>query len=167
MTTDMNDTKTTLVADTTALFNASDFPVNFDIIVPPGVVEELKRWGMEQRLDLLLASRIEVRSPSDGSLDKARKASEATGDIGRLSDTDISVVALAIELDAPAITDDYSIQNVIKSLGGKFLTMDKIGIKDVYNWEFRCSGCGKLFREKIGECDVCGHRLRSWRARKK
>lgn len=167
MTASTNEVKKTLVADTTALFNASDFPANFDIIVPPGVVEELKRWGMDRRLDLLLASRIEVRSPANGSLDKARKASEATGDIGRLSDTDISVVALAVELEAPAITDDYSIQNVIKSLGGEFLTMEKIGIRDVYNWEFRCSGCGKLFKEKIGECDVCGHRLRSWRVRKK
>jgi len=162
-----NEAKKTLVADTSALFNASDFPTHFDIVVPPGVVEELRRWGMDGRLDMLLASRIEVRIPLNGSFEKARKASEATGDIGRLSDTDISVVALAIELEAPAITDDYSIQNVIKSLGGKFLTMEKIGIRDVFTWEFRCSGCGKLFKEKVDECDVCGHRLRSWRARKK
>lgn len=155
-----------MVADTTALFNASDFPAHFEIIVPPGVVEELRRWGMSRRLELLLASRIEVRSPSDVSIERAREASQATGDAGRLSETDMSVLALTIELDIPVITDDYSIQNVIKSLGGDFLTMEKIGIREVFSWEFRCSGCGKQFKEHHDECDVCGHRLRPWRTGK-
>lgn len=71
-------------------------------------------WGLSDRIKILLGVRIQIFSASNESIEKVRSAAERTGDIDRLSPTDSQVLALALELSAPLISDDYSIQNVSK-----------------------------------------------------
>ena len=151
------------VLDTTALFNAKDFPPDFEIIVPQGVLDELSTWDLSDRVMNLLGVRIQVFSAGAESRAKIRQAAEKTGDIDRLSPIDMEVLALAVEMDSPLISDDYSIQNVAKVLGIKCLPMEQHGIKKVFYWKYKCRGCGKEYDRKIKECQICGKELRPFR----
>jgi UPF0271 protein len=147
------------VLDTTALFNAKDFPIDFEILIPQGVLDELIGWGMSERISMLVGVRIHVRSPSKSAVAEVMRAAEKTGDVDRLSPTDIQVLALALELGAPMISDDYSIQNVARSLRITCLPMETQGIKKIYYWKYVCRGCGKEYERRVSECDVCGKEL--------
>jgi UPF0271 protein len=151
------------VLDTTALFNAKDFPPDFEIMVPQGVLDELESWDLSDRVMNLLGVRIQVFSSSLESRAKVREAAEKTGDIGRLSPIDMEVLALTVEMDSPLISDDYSIQNVAKVLGIKCLPMEQHGIKKVFYWKYKCRGCGKEYDRKIKECQICGKELKPFR----
>ena len=151
------------VLDTTALFNAKDFPPDFEIIVPQGVLDELTSWGLSDRVIILLGVRVQVFSPGTESRAEIREAAEKTGDIDRLSPIDMEVLALAVEMDSPLISDDYSIQNVARVLGIKCLPMEQQGIKKVFYWKYKCRGCGKEYDRKIKECQICGKELRPFR----
>lgn len=145
-----------LVLDTSALFYGKDFPQGYELVITPGVVQELEKEGMGERLELLLATRVRVASPTKRSLDSVRKASEKTGDSRRLSPTDAEVLALALELGYQLVTDDYSIQNTAAVLGVSCKGMEQGGITRVLEWEAVCSGCGKAAGPEVEECLVCG-----------
>lgn len=151
------------VLDTTALFNAKDFPLDFEIIIPQGVLDELMSWGLSDRVKILLGVRIQIFSPGEESRKKVRSAAEKTGDIDRLSPVDVEVLSLAIEMAAPLVSDDYSIQNVAKILGIECLPMEQQGIKKVFYWKYRCRGCGKEYDRKVKECGICGQELKAFR----
>ncbi len=151
------------VLDTSVLFYGKDLPDGYELVISPGVVRELEREGMAQRLELLLATRIRVSSPSKRSLAKVESESQRTGDSTRLSETDKEILALALDLGYQLLTDDYSIQNLATVLGVPYRGFDQKGITKVLEWESKCGGCGKVFSAEVKECDVCGHptRMRS------
>lgn len=153
------------VLDTTALFHAREFPADFEIIISQGVIDELNRWGLAEWIQMLMETRIALHAPSDSSLTRVKSAALETGDFDRLSPTDMDVLALALELDAPLISDDYSIQNVSDIIGIRYISLEETGIRRIYYWKFKCVGCGKVFDRRIRECDVCGHELRPFRYR--
>lgn len=147
------------VLDTTALFNAKDFPIDFEISVPQEVLDELVAWGLGERVRMLLGTRIKVESPSKAVIEKIKAEAQKTGDLDRLSQTDIQVLALAFEIGVPLISDDYSVQNVASSIGLKCMPMETRGISQIYYWHYVCRGCGKEFERRRSECDVCGKEL--------
>jgi UPF0271 protein len=152
-----------LVLDTSALYYGKDLPSGFALVISPGVVRELEREGMKERLDLLLETRIKVLSPSKRSLATVLAESEKTGDSRRLSSTDKEILALALDLGYQLVTDDYSIQNLAEVLGIPYKGLEQKGIKKVIHWRFRCLGCGKTFDSDIAECDICGSQTRTIR----
>ena len=145
-----------LVLDSSALFYGKDMPPDLDLVITPGVVTELRRHGMEERLEMLLATRIRVLSPGKHSLTTVISEGERTGDARRLSATDKEVLALALELGYELVTDDYSVQNLASALGVRFRGVEQEGIARVISWKSKCVGCGKIFDAEIRECDVCG-----------
>jgi UPF0271 protein len=134
-----------------------------DHVCPPGVVDELLRYN-DPRIgrwgDLL-----RVSDCTAASVTLVRDAAKKSGDIGRLSDVDISVIALALDLGGTVLTDDYSIQNVSRILGVGYKPVGTPGIRKVEKWNYRCNGCGKWFKENVTECPVCGHSSRPYRKR--
>jgi UPF0271 protein len=145
-----------LVLDTSALFYGKDLPTDCELAITPGVVSELRRHGMEERLELLLATKLSVLSPSKRSLVRVISEGERTGDSRRLSSTDKEVLALALDLGYELLTDDYSLQNLAAALGIPFKGLNQKEIRRVVSWEARCVGCGKAFDAEVRECDVCG-----------
>lgn len=148
-----------LVLDSSALFSMENLPD--DSVCPPGVIDELKRYNdprIERWGDLL-----RVSDCTAGSLSIVKEAAKKTGDIGRLSDVDMTVLALAIDVSGTILTDDYSIQNVAKTLNIDYKPVGMQGIKKVEKWNYRCVGCGKWYKESMKECPICGHLLRSHR----
>jgi UPF0271 protein len=154
------------VLDTSVLYYGKDLPTGFELVITPGVARELSREGMSQRLELLMATRVRVSSPSEKSLGRVKEESEMTGDSRRLSDTDKELLALALDLGYELMTDDYSIQNVARSMGIPVRGMDQKGIAEIFEWQAKCKGCGKLFPADVRVCDVCGSNTRTRRKRK-
>jgi UPF0271 protein len=151
------------VLDTSVLYYGKDLPQGFECVITPGVVRELDKEGMSARLELLMATRVRVSSPSDRSLRKVSEESEKTGDSRRLSEADKELLALALDLGYELITDDYSIQNLARAMGIPARGFDQKGIAEVFEWQAKCKGCGKLFPADVRICDVCGTETRTRR----
>jgi UPF0271 protein len=148
------------VLDASALLAGKDLLLE-EMYCTPHVLEEVKGKDPTTQLMLMIETRVEVRAPSEGSATKVRESSERTGDAKRLSPADVGVLALAIDLGATIITDDYSIQNVANELGLKYRGLSFPNIKKKIEWGYRCVGCGKLFEEPMDECPICGSRIKT------
>ena len=86
-----------------------------------------------------------------------------------ISQTDLSLVALAHSKGAVLATDDYRMQNLAERLGMEWMPVVMDGISETWKWELRCIGCGTVFdspespslrKREIGECVNCGSRLK-------
>lgn len=148
------------VVDASALIGGLAFSGEVALFVSPLVEKEVE--GLEG-VDLLRAARLEVRGPSEGSVDKVRDGARETGDDARLSEADIEILALALDLGLPILTDDYSIQNLAEHMGIEHIAVGERGITRKVHWTYRCKGCGKYFDDKVEVCPVCGSAVRSAR----
>lgn len=159
-----------LILDTSAFLSGryGSIPTGFDgVYITFLVKKEVGKGAPSRLLDNLLSAGLEIKDPL--SLELAREKATLTGDLEKLSETDLSIIALAIELeDARVITDDFRIQNVLKSNDIDFEPAGEIGnrtITEVWVWTFRCRGCGRYFQEqqKENECPICGSLVRKYR----
>jgi len=131
------------------------------LAAPPGVVNEIKKGGRAWRmLEYLKAAGLKIISPPDYSINEIRKAAEKTGDAANLSEADIEVLALAHYLKATLLTDDYSIQNVAKEIGVEYKGMMEEGIKEKFQWKYRCKSCGRYYNKFLPSCPICGGEIK-------
>jgi len=151
----------------TGFFLAGMDPLSLegDAMITPGVREEVVRGFPGRKMDYFMESGLAVVSPSDEYVKRVRESAESTGDSGRLSETDISVIALALERDACVISDDYSIQNICSVLGIEYRGLSERGINEVWEWKYRCTGCKKIFDSPVQECPICGSPVKPVRSR--
>ena len=136
--------------------------------------QELERLS-EARSMLIDAADLDWRSPTPAALEAAKAAAGASGDLARLSDVDVDVLALALSLQAVLVTDDYRLQNTFRHAGGSVEPVVNAASKHVWIWEQRCKGCGAtsslepdVARSKqgsTGECRICGSPLEVKRRR--
>lgn len=151
------------VLDASALLTGRQFPG--DLVTVPGVLRELRRHGMTAQLEAILETQVRVLSPGKAARERVRAASESTGDAHRLSPTDRELLALALETEGSLVTDDYSIQNLCRTLSLPYESILTPGIKEVWQWSYRCTGCGRTWPEWHDECPTCGSELRTSRPR--
>jgi endoribonuclease Nob1 len=152
------------VLDTSALFSMQDLPHEARCFTTPGVIKELDRYG-DRRSDLW-GELLTVSEPTAASMRRVREAASRTGDSTRLSPTDVEVLALALELEALVLSDDYSLQNLATYLGIPFKPVGLKGIKDLRRWRWRCTGCGRIYEKEMPDCPVCGSKLKSTLSKK-
>jgi endoribonuclease Nob1 len=153
-----------IVLDTSALFSMEQLPGDSEAFVTPGVLKELERY--KDRRASLWGELLHVSEASKTNLLKVRKAASETGDSTRISPTDAEVIALALDLEAELLTDDYSVQNVASHLRMPFRPVGIKAIKEVRKWRWRCTGCGKVFDKELPECSICGSKLKSTLSKK-
>lgn len=153
----------TRVLDSSALLTGRQFPG--DLLTVPEVLREVRRHGLTPPLEAFLETRVRIASPGAESLRRVMATAERTGDAHRLSSTDVRLLALALDVGATVVTDDYSIQNVARDLGVPYETVLEPGIKEEWTWSYRCRGCGKVWPEWHDECPTCGSALKTSRAR--
>ena len=129
---------------------------------------ELNRVSPERMLSLEAAN-LMWKSPSIESINQATEISHGTGDLDGLSETDLSLIALAIDIKGHLFTDDYRIQNVCSSAGIEWSPVETVGISETWKWELKCRACGRVTsgrwgtrfaRESHGECGDCGSELK-------
>jgi UPF0271 protein len=152
------------VLDTSALMSGR--PFDGELFTTDDVLRELRRQdAMTPQLQMTLDLKVRVVSPSRESLAAVRAQSEGTGDAHRLSPTDAGLLAVASEMGATIVTDDYSIQNLARVVGIPYEAILEGGITEIIHWRYRCTGCGKYYVAWSDPCPVCGSKLRTVRAR--
>ena len=111
--------------------------------------------------------RLTVRKPRNSFLQEINEAARKVGDVRCLSEADLQVLALALELKRAGlhpfiVTDDYSIQNVANQIGVNFTSLMTYGIRFRFNWILYCPGCHRKYRSdyKFKSCEVCGTKLK-------
>jgi len=159
-----------VVLDTSAFVAGLDpFSVDGDVFTVPGVKAEVSRASLSYlRLRTAEESgKLEVRAPGQEAMEEARAISIFMGDAISLSDVDVELIALAIELvregrETIVITDDYAIQNVARRLGIPFSPVATLGIREELRWVVYCPACHKRFSPDIEPkvCPICGTPLR-------
>ena len=104
--------------------------------------------------------RLAVRDADKTYVARVLKAAQNTGDRNALSDADISIISLALQLGHTLVTDDFSVANLASALGINVrpATAGK-DIKQVRKWIYYCAGCSRIFSAG-GECPLCGNALR-------
>jgi len=159
-----------LVLDTSA------FIAGFDpLTVPekqytvPEVKNELITGAMTRmRFNAAVDSgKLTIKTPKSSVFQEIQEASKKVGDMRYLSEADLQVLALALELkgsgDSPLIvTDDYSIQNVANKIGVEFTSLMTFGIKFRFKWIIYCPACYRKYPpdHKSKVCEVCGTELK-------
>lgn len=110
-------------------------------------------------LEILLdTNRLQVQDPDPASVEFVSNEAKKTGDVQKLSKADISAVALARQLKATLVTDDFAISNLAKNLRLQVQPIMTKGIRDVGKWLHYCSGCRKEF-SGLEFCPNCGNKL--------
>ena len=137
------------------------------IITTPDVIEELKDIKSKTVFEAALESGVEVEPPLAHLTQEVRSHASRTGDIERLSDTDIGILAKALEHSGILCTDDYAIQNVAESLGIETEPILQEGIKETFEWGKRCKGCGRRFGSDVRICPVCGSETKGYKKSRK
>jgi UPF0271 protein len=116
---------------------------------------------------------LKVKKPNKIFIKKVKKSATFLGDFFFLSNADIQVLALALQLktqgyETSIATDDYSIQNVANQLGVKFVSLATFGIRFRLKWVRYCPACHKKYSAnyKSERCEVCGTELKRKKLRK-
>jgi len=112
------------VLDASAIYNGIlTHNLDGEKFIPECVLAEIKDLLRGEAIieEALLYDDLKVSSPEQNFLTKIRKSANETGDIQELSDCDLAVLALALDLKAQGrssviITDDYDIQNLASHL---------------------------------------------------
>jgi len=155
------------VLDTNALLILrADKLQNHTCYTIPEVLDEIKTVKHKALVEMLIDLGIlRVCEASKESLKVVGGAAKTTGDVEALSETDMKLLALAIELkslghDVVLLTDDYTMQNLASRLNIKFQSIKTRGIEKRIKWGYKCMACGKVFKEYVKTCPVCGHKTR-------
>lgn len=104
------------IADTSFILHHFKIP-KVKIIIPGSVLEEIKYPSEKLKIELW---EIEIINPKKKYIEKVKREAKKIGYLEKLSETDIEVLALALERKGILLTNDFAMQNVAKRLRIKF-----------------------------------------------
>jgi rRNA maturation endonuclease Nob1 len=151
------------VLDSTAFYAGIPYQGNGRYYTTYLVLQEVKHHNVGSSF---LHSRVHVTEPSPASINRVMTTAIKTGDSGALSQTDMSLLALALDLSrieggVSLVSDDFAVRNVAKVLSIPLAqTSIKGGEWKSIAWKIYCRGCGKEYTNpKLTVCPVCGTQL--------
>lgn len=128
----------------------------------------------EQRWLLIDALDMDWRTATPEQRQVVLDVASQTGDLPRLSDVDIDLLALAIANDTDLVTDDYRMKNVARAASIGVQGVLTSGGKKQWKWVLRCIGCRQVEsvsadahrskKDDVKECDRCGSPMKLKRA---
>jgi len=121
-------------------------------------IEHIKKDHDAIRI-LIETKRLTVCDPEHRFVIIASDAAKKSGDFPNLSQEDISIIALSLQLNAELITDDFAVSNVAKNLSIKVIPIMTSGIEKIVTWVYYCPGCKTDFSGTTN-CPNCGNRLK-------
>lgn len=149
--------------DSTAFYAGIPYQGNGRYYTTYLVLEEIKHHSVGSSL---IHTRVQVTEPSTESASRVRSTAARTGDIGGLSETDMSLLALALDLSKSEggvhlVSDDFAVRNMAEVLSIPLSqTSLKGGEWKNITWKLYCKGCGKQYTNpKLKQCPVCGTQL--------
>lgn len=129
------------------------------------IVDEIKSGELVKgRIELAIKQGlIRVTRPTASSIDKVKNIARETGDLHKLSQADIEIIAIALDIisqNPTIITDDYSVQNVSSRLGIPYRGLFR-EIRTQILWTYYCSICAKDYGSSpsVKYCNDCGNEL--------
>ena len=155
------DTPNKFVTDANIFYMGLPFQTTADYTyyITPEIFDEIKHIKKNiDGLDLLMTTKKVIMIEASREIIFEVKKKEI--DVGRisLSEADYSVIALAIELNLPILSTDFSLANLAKHLSLKVLTPGKKNFIQRSSIKY-CSICKKLFTNNLDYCEYCGNRL--------
>jgi UPF0271 protein len=125
------------------------------------VISEVKDSSSLMNLNMAISSgKVIVFKPKESSVKEALSYASKVKDYS-LSKTDISILALALELKPCVVfTDDFSLQNVLKIAEIDYRSV-KVNrkINEIREFYYKCESCGKTYTKYIEKCNICGSRV--------
>ena len=159
-----------MLLDTSAFLAGFDpFSVSEEQATVPKVKEEIRNNSMSWvRFKTAVENgKLKVKVPSEDCWNRVKASAEKVGDSFFLSETDIQILALALELKTAdcnprIVTDDYSIQNVATQMGIEFVSLATLGIRRLLEWVRYCPACHREYFAdyRSTKCTVCGTALK-------
>jgi UPF0271 protein len=151
----------TRLLDTSGILRTSlDFSAGC-FLITSSVLRELENDNARLAIDAGIGcGKIRVQDPSEERIRKVKEAAAATGDLEKLSETDIGLLAVALETGSVIVTDDYNIQNTASVLHIQYEGKTQDGIKRSLVWKKKCIGCGRTYPTESTVCSVCGSQLK-------
>jgi len=159
-----------IILDTSAFIAGFDpFSVEDEQYSVPMVRKELSEGSLQSlRFDTAVQrGRLKVLEPDPSFMRKAKELSKEAGDTRFLSEADLQILALAMQLkesgfNSVIITDDYSIQNVAEKMGVNFASLATLGIRFYLDWLLYCPACHRKYPPdyRFKQCEVCGTALK-------
>lgn len=153
-----------LVLDTGLLLAGMDPPPGARWATTPEAAAEVRPGGRDaRRFEDWRSIGLQVRSPGPDARARVDEVARAAGSLERLSAADRSLLALALEMAATLVTDDYTMLDVARRLDVPARTVQQRGVETTMDWAPRCAGCGRWFDEAPpgDECPVCGSAVRA------
>lgn len=149
------------VLDASAFYAGVPFASPETYHTTPQVYDEVRHikrshGALEALIDV---GRLVISEPGKEHTESAISAAKRTGDHPELSEQDISVIALCMELGGGLVSDDYAVSNVAKFSGLEVSPVMTGGIRRTGRWTYYCPAC-KRARPGGRECAGCGGRLR-------
>lgn len=159
------------ILDTTALISWR-LPTGEAIVTCPHVVSEARGELTGAIVEAYLhTGNLNIQEPEDNYIKEAVEAAKKMGDLVKLSETDIHVIALAIKYMGKGyrpivVTDDYSIQNILDYMGIDYMSYYR-RIRTSIKWIMICKQCGKTYPPEttLERCEECGGEIVRRRAR--
>lgn len=127
--------------------------------ITPQIFDEIKH--IKKNIDgldfLMITRKVIMIQASDEIISQVKKKETEVGKI-LLSHADRSIIALALQLNLPILSTDFSLVNIAKHLSLKVVTPGK------KNFTLRiarkyCSICRKSSTNNSDFCENCGNRL--------
>lgn len=164
----MIEKKRIFIIDSSAILSGKPLIFSKDLFVTTSKInDEFKPGGRDYRNFQMLSEKgLQIMEPSKSSINIISNMIRSFGEEKRLSDADISLLALAYELKKSdgmhpiIVTDDYSIQNVANHLEITIQTMNQKAITKRFKWERRCRGCRKKIIDDVDVCPICGSSIK-------
>ena len=148
------------ILDSSAILSGKSFSSEHEFYTSPQISQELENSEMSEKFEYMIDAGLRIMAPSMKSIQRVQESAKKTGDINRLSEPDMELLSLALELDGVIMTNDYSIQNLASELNIRFISPDEQEITNVITWQYQCKGCAQIFEKKESECPICGSELR-------
>ena len=154
------------VLDASAFINGFEPKGQFNFTVSL-ITDEVKDLKSKILLDQAIEEgKIIIKEPKEEFIKELNETISKSGDDLRLSEADKKLLALALDLKSEnenikVLTDDYSMQNVLRILQIPYDSIITEGIKGVYNWVKTCEGCKKEFDADypFDDCEICGSKV--------
>lgn len=158
---------TCFILDTSALIGGlRPCSLSGKVYTTDNVISEVKDARSTAALEAWFACGLKVLSVTGEMIKDAKSIASSSGEMFRLSDTDIEVLALALSLKDECkvvlVTDDQTLQNICQKVGIEWMGIRRRGISKVSSWILECEGCGRRYSPSLKDkvCPVCGHKLK-------
>lgn len=148
------------VLDATAFYQGFPLRANCKCITTELIVEEVSHLKKDLcPINFLIeAQKISVMRPKGETVSYIRSVATKIGD-SKISPSDISVIALAIDYGGTVVSDDKRVCNLASTLSIPCLNLSNMGIRAVRKWTKYCSVCAKKHSYNENICSICGNQL--------